>query len=146
MPNCADTISISDAMGPSKGFQIFISLIQVISSSATEKHKEMVQKGDFKVAFDSTAANDDQNYMNSTDWRMAEIPAGNGHGNSNALAKFYGILSNGGSRDGKTIMSRESINQALTPHTSGPDTVLFFGDIKFGLGYLLKRSFLDWKI
>ena len=138
LPNCADTISISDAMGPSKGFQIFISLIpELFLPQPLKNIKRWFRKGDFKVAFDSTAANDDQNYMNSTDWRMAEIPAGNGHGNSNALAKFYGILSNGGSRDGKTIMSRESINQALTPHTSGPDTVLFFGDIKFGLGYLL---------
>ena len=128
-------------MGPSKGFQIFISLIpELFLPQPLKNIKRWFRKGDFKVAFDSTAANDDQNYMNSTDWRMAEIPAGNGHGNSNALAKFYGILSNGGSRDGKTIMSKESINQALTPHTSGPDTVLFFGDIKFGLGYLLNTQ------
>ena len=42
-------------------------------------------------------------------------------------------------RDGKTIMSRESINKALTPHTWTGYSSLF-GDIKFGLGYLLNTQ------
>ena len=48
LPNCADTISISDAMGALKRISdIYIFDPRVISSSATEKHKEMVQKGRF---------------------------------------------------------------------------------------------------
>ena len=39
-------------------------------------------------------------YANTREWRKAEIPAANGHGSARAIAKFYGVLANGGERNG----------------------------------------------
>ena len=74
-------------------------------------------------------------YPNSNSWRKAEIPAANGHGTASGISKFFGILANGGSRDGKSMLSDETISQATTVKTSGPDVVLFQAPYKFGLGY-----------
>ena len=37
-------------------------------------------------------------------------------------------------------MSEASLQQAITPHSSGPDSVLFGAPIKFGLGYELAQG------
>ena len=66
---------------------------------------------------------DDQNlrsvtdFPNSPQWRKGEIPAANGHGTSRGVAKFFGILSNGGARDGKKILNQETIDLATTEFT-----------------------------
>ena len=36
------------------------------------------------------------------------------------------------------IISRETLELAITPHSSGPDSVLFGAGIKFGLGFELE--------
>ena len=51
---------------------------------------------------------------------MAEIPSANGHGTAKSLATLYGILSNGCSRNGVSIMSDASLKYAITPHSQGP--------------------------
>ena len=71
---------------------------------------------------------------------MAEIPSANGHGTAKSLATLYGILSNGCSRNGVSIMSDASLKYAITPHSQGPDSVLFGAPIKFGLGYELAQG------
>ena len=55
------------------------------------------------IAFESNSAQD-EDYVNSQEWRKAEIPSANGHGTAKSLAKLYGILSTGCSRDSFTIM------------------------------------------
>ena len=40
------------------------------------------------------------NYMNTREWRAAEVPAANGHGNARALATVYGALARGGEVNG----------------------------------------------
>jgi hypothetical protein len=72
--------------------------------------------GDFLEAFQERE-DDDDNYVNSPDWRMAEIPSANGHGTASSLATLYGILSNGCSRDGISIMSETSLRNAISPHS-----------------------------
>ena len=101
--------------------------------------KAALLSGDFKEAFQEREGDDD-NYVNSHDWRMAEIPSANGHGTAKSLATLYGILSNGCSRNGVSIMSEASLQDAITPHSSGPDSVLFGAPIKFGLGYELAQG------
>ena len=96
--------------------------------------KAALLSGDFKEAFQERDEDND-NYVNSHDWRMAEIPSANGHGTAKSLATLYGILSNGCERNGVSIMSEASLQHAITPHSSGPDSVLFGAPIKFGLGY-----------
>ena len=101
--------------------------------------KAALLSGDFKEAFQERDEDHD-NYVNSHDWRMAEIPSANGHGTAKSLATLYGILSNGCSRNGVSIMSEASLQNAITPHSSGPDSVLFGAPIKFGLGYELAQG------
>ena len=100
--------------------------------------KSALLSGDFLEAFKERE--DDDNYVNSHDWRMAEIPSANGHGTAQSLATLFGILSNGCSRDGISIMSEASLQNAITPHSNGPDSVLFGAPIKFGLGYELAQG------
>ena len=77
---------------------------------------------------------------NSEDFRTAELPAGNGHGTASGLAKLFGILSNGGSRDGKEIISESTLNNAIKVHSSGPDTVLFGVKLNFGYCFMLEGN------
>ena len=104
-----------------------------------QNFKQALISGDFQQAFQEREEDDD-NYVNSPDWRMAEIPSANGHGTAKSLATLYGILSNGCSRNGVSIMSDASLKYAITPHSQGPDSVLFGAPIKFGLGYELAQG------
>lgn len=72
----------------------------------------------------------------SREWRAAEIPAANGQANARALARIYGVLANGGSENGRTILSREAMVRAATPACSGPDALLPL-HTSFGLGFML---------
>ena len=104
-----------------------------------QNFKKALLSGDFLEAFQERE-DDDDNYVNSPDWRMAEIPSANGHGTAKSLATLFGILSNGCTRDGISIMSEASLQNAITPHSDGPDSVLFGAPIKFGLGYELAQG------
>ena len=104
-----------------------------------QNFKKALLSGDFLEAFQERE-DDDDNYVNSPDWRMAEIPSANGHGTAKSLATLFGILSNGCTRDGMSIMSEASLQNAITPHSDGPDSVLFGAPIKFGLGYELAQG------
>ena len=106
-------------------------------SQRLKNFKSALLSGDFLEAFKERE--DDDNYVNSHDWRMAEIPSANGHGTAQSLATLFGILSNGCSRDGISIMSEASLQNAITPHSNGPDSVLFGAPIKLGLGYELAQ-------
>ena len=95
--------------------------------------KSFLRMGDLKVAFALKAVQPGE--MNTREWREAEIPSANGHGTAESLAKLFGILSTGGERDGKRIISPETLKLALTPLSEGPDTVILGAPIRFGVGY-----------
>jgi CubicO group peptidase (beta-lactamase class C family) len=80
-------------------------------------------------------------YPNSDSWRKAEIPAANGHGTASGIAKFFGILASGGSRNSQKMLNPDTIKDATTPKTTGPDVVLFQAPYKFGLGYQIDAPF-----
>ncbi len=67
-------------------------------------------------------------YMNSRAFRMAEIPAANGHGTARAAAMMLDRLS--------TLLSREVLSLATSSHSLGPDVVLK-SVTHFGLGLML---------
>lgn len=79
----------------------------------------------------------DIEHANSKEWRNAEIPAANGHGTARALAKIYGVLANGGSRDGVNILKPKTIEIARSVQAEGKDLVLANIQSKFGLGFML---------
>ena len=74
---------------------------------------------------------------NSPEWRRAEIPAANGHGNARALARLYGALACGGAIDGVRILSPEAIERATLEQANGSDAVLLIIPMRVGLGFML---------
>ena len=79
---------------------------------------------------------------NTTEWRKAEIPAANGHGNARALARIYGALACGGEVDGIRLLEPESVTRARTEQISGPDATLGSMPMRYGLGYMLRSDFM----
>ena len=75
--------------------------------------------------------------VNTRQWRAAEIPAANGHGNARALARVYGALACGGELDGVRVLSKHAIDRAIEEQAYGPDAVLVGLPMRVGLGFML---------
>jgi len=69
---------------------------------------------------------------NADDWRMAEIPAANGHGTALGLVTVYGTLTDGSER----LISAKTLQTARTGQGRFTDLVLGF-PLEFGLGIAL---------
>jgi len=67
---------------------------------------------------------------NSPGWRMAEIPAANGHATAFALATIFGAVANGG------LISKATLEAARAGEGQYTDLVLGF-PLEFGLGFAL---------
>lgn len=67
-------------------------------------------------------------------WRMAEIPAANGHGNARSVAAIQAIVANKGEAGGVRLLSRETAESVMKERIRGVDKVLG-APIGFGLGY-----------
>jgi CubicO group peptidase (beta-lactamase class C family) len=67
---------------------------------------------------------------NSPGWRMAEIPAANGHATALALATIFGAVANGG------LISKATLEAARAGEGRHTDLVLGF-PLEFGLGFAL---------
>ncbi|MEV6905038.1 serine hydrolase domain-containing protein [Amycolatopsis sp. NPDC051372] len=77
--------------------------------------------------------------VNSARWRVAEIPAANGHGTAYGLATIYGALVD----DSERLLRRETIEFGRTGQGRCRDVVMAL-DNEFGLGFTLgshQRSF-----
>ncbi len=70
------------------------------------------------------------------EWRGAEIPAANGHGNARSVARVQSIIANGGTVDGVTLLSPETINLIFDEQARGVD-VFLDEEVAFGMGYAL---------
>ncbi len=73
---------------------------------------------------------------NTREWRAAEIPAANGHGNARAVARLYGALARGGELDGVRVLSQAAIDRAIVEQASGPDQVMG-QPLRTALGFVL---------
>jgi len=69
---------------------------------------------------------------NADDWRMAEIPAANGHGTALGLVTVYGTLTDGSER----LISAKTLQAARAGQGRFTDVVLGF-PLEFGLGVAL---------
>ena len=74
--------------------------------------------------------------VNTREWRAAEIPAANGHGNARAVARLYGALAWGGELDGVRVLSPEAIERATVEQASGRDEVMGL-NLRPALGFVL---------
>jgi CubicO group peptidase (beta-lactamase class C family) len=71
------------------------------------------------------------------EWRTADIPAANGHGNARSIALLQSIVSNGGvAPNGERMLSSDTIAQVRREQSNGVDRVLGL-PVKFGIGYAL---------
>jgi CubicO group peptidase (beta-lactamase class C family) len=79
--------------------------------------------------------------VNSEAWRLAEIPAANGHGNARSVVRAQTPLANGGSAFGVDLLSEATCWRILEEQTNGPDAVLIL-PIRFGMGYAFPNELM----
>jgi CubicO group peptidase (beta-lactamase class C family) len=77
----------------------------------------------------------DDNY-NSRQFREADLPAVNGHGNARAIAKLYAGLALGGSLDGFQIIKPEALKRAVELQWFETEPVLTH-NYRMGMGFTL---------
>ena len=134
---CADVgYKRLDNLNPQLGFIKFIP--NIFLNKDLNNLKETFVSGDFKKAFKSDRL--DKDGPNSLDWRTAQIPAANGHGTAQSLAKLFGILSTGCQRDNIKILDNDTLTNSTKIHSSGPDTVLFGTILNFGYCFMLRGN------
>jgi CubicO group peptidase (beta-lactamase class C family) len=75
-------------------------------------------------------------FANRADWRRAEIPAANGHGNARAVAQVMAVLACGGKVDGVRLLGEETIAKAIEEQRYAKDLILGF-KMRWGLGFML---------
>ncbi|MCH8815366.1 MAG: beta-lactamase family protein [Chloroflexi bacterium] len=84
------------------------------------------------------------NLVNTRQWRAAEIPAANGHGNARSLAGVYAALARGGELNGVRVATSPAIERASREEAIGDDAVMPGWPLRVGLGF--KRSISDWQL
>ena len=77
-------------------------------------------------------------YVNTPEWRSAEIPSTNGHGNARGVARFYAALAEGGEIDGVRIVSKAMLAEATKEQSYGFD-LINQRPSRFGLGFQLTQ-------
>ncbi|MDO8838912.1 MAG: serine hydrolase domain-containing protein [Parvibaculum sp.] len=78
-------------------------------------------------------------WVNSSEWRTAEIPSTNGHGTARGIARIYAALANGGAIDGVEILSPAMLTEATTEQSFGRDRILD-RESRFALGFQLPQA------
>jgi CubicO group peptidase (beta-lactamase class C family) len=81
--------------------------------------------------------------LNSRQWREATITSASGHGNARAIAKLYGVLARGGEQDGVRLMSRATLEQAITEQHNMVE-VMMDRPYHQALGFLLTSQPIVW--
>jgi CubicO group peptidase (beta-lactamase class C family) len=77
-------------------------------------------------------------WVNRPDWRLAEVPSTNGHGNARGIARIYAALANSGAIDGIRILQPETLRAATVEHSNGYD-LINQRPSRFGLGFQLTQ-------
>ena len=75
------------------------------------------------------------------EWRTAEIPAANGHGNARSVAQAMTVLACGGTVGGRRILGRDAIARAVTEQCHAADLVLGL-PFRWGMGFMLSTDLL----
>ena len=73
------------------------------------------------------------------EWQVAEIPAGNGHGNARSVVKIASIIACGGEIDDIRFLSKDALEKILEEQIYDKDLVMQV-PIRWGLGVGLKRK------
>jgi CubicO group peptidase (beta-lactamase class C family) len=76
----------------------------------------------------------------STPWRKAEIAASNGHTSARGLATIYGALAMKGELRGVSIISPESLEQAIKVEVEGTEDLVLGGKLRRARGFMLNSD------
>ncbi len=76
---------------------------------------------------------------NRPEWRTAEIPAANGHGNARAVARVMAALACGGAVAGVRLLGDRTIARAIEEQSRGKDLVLGF-PMRWAVGFMLTSA------
>ena len=76
----------------------------------------------------------DENAVATAEWRQAEIPAANGHGNARSIVRAQTPLANGGHAFGVDLLSAAGCERILDEQIHDVDHLFGF-PLKFGMGY-----------
>jgi len=77
--------------------------------------------------------------VNTRQWRAAEVPSTNGHGNARAVARLFSALAGDGLLDGVRVLRPETVARAAEEQVYGEDIVLG-RPTRFGLGFQLTMA------
>ncbi len=80
-------------------------------------------------------------FANRAEWRQAEIPAVNGHGNARSVARVMAALACGGTLDGVRLLGERTLAGAIEEQRYAKDLVLGF-TMRWGLGFMLTSQHL----
>jgi CubicO group peptidase (beta-lactamase class C family) len=80
------------------------------------------------------------------EWKAAEIPAANGHGNARSIAEIHTILANGGVAKGRRFLSEAGCRKALEQQIEGPDLIMRRMQARFGMGFGLPSPLLKLQV
>ncbi len=75
-------------------------------------------------------------FVNSAEWRCAELPSANGHATARGVARVYAALARRGEIGGVRILSGDMLEAAIAEQSYGIDRVLD-RTTRFGLGFQL---------
>ncbi|MAL81207.1 MAG: serine hydrolase domain-containing protein [Actinomycetota bacterium] len=78
-------------------------------------------------------------YAALPEWRAADIPAANGHGNARSVAQAQSVISTMGKIGDTRVMSQEAVEEIFRVQADGFDLVLQI-PVTFGLGYGLPNE------
>jgi CubicO group peptidase (beta-lactamase class C family) len=76
-------------------------------------------------------------------WRVADQPAGGGHGNARSVATVQAVVSNGGSSGGVAILTKSPEELIFREQSNGVDLVLGI-PLRFGIGYGLPTPMIPF--
>jgi CubicO group peptidase (beta-lactamase class C family) len=76
--------------------------------------------------------------VNTREWRSAEMPSTSGHATARGIERVYAALAAGGQTGGVRVLEEETLDEAITEHSSGEDVVLQRPS-RFGLGFQLTQ-------
>jgi CubicO group peptidase (beta-lactamase class C family) len=77
--------------------------------------------------------------INTRQWRAAEVPSTNSHGNARAVARLFSALAGDGRLDGVHVLGPEMVARAAEEQVYGDDIVLG-RPTRFGLGFQLTMA------
>jgi len=78
-------------------------------------------------------------HSQTREWRAAELPSSNGHGNARSIARVGAILACGGKLDNQQIISKSAVENSLKEQIYGRDKIgIGFDKVRWGLGWALE--------